>query len=284
MSALTTPRQNVVLLVVLLAAQMALVGGSARGAGPAVTLQRWLMTASSPVVRVAGLVGDGVRSGSDGLARLVAAHRRNDALEDQVRRLSTELQRGRQAMMENERLRRLLDMRETLLPDAVAASVVGANLNGQSQMLVIDRGTSDGVLPEQPVVAWGGAVGRVVMADRHQAKVWLITDRNLGIGGVVQRSRVRGVVYGAGEDRLEMRFVPKFSDVLHGDRVVTSGIDGVFPRGFGVGRVSAITEMPDGTQTIHLQPELKLGSLEEVLVVVETDTARVAAEDGGASQ
>ena len=146
-------------------------------------------------------------------------------------------------------------------------------------MLIIDRGSADGVRPEQPVVAWGGAVGRVVMADRGRAKVWLLTDRNLGFGGVVQRSRVRGLVYGTGEDRLEMRFVPKFSDVLHGDRVVTSGIDGVFPRGFGVGRVSAITEAPDGTQTIHLEPELDFRSLEEVLVVRAAEAEEALAID-----
>ena len=86
---------------------------------------------------------------------------------------------------------------------------------------------------------------------------------------IVQRSRAQGIVVGRGGGSLDLLYVPRFSDVMHGDRVVTSGLDGIFPRGFGVGRVSSISEAADGAQTIHLQPELNYGSLEEVLVVLE---------------
>jgi len=101
------------------------------------------------------------------------------------------------------------------------------------------------------------------------SKVRLLTDPSSGVAGVLQRSRAQGIVFGTADLGLELRFVPRFSDVVHGDRVVTSGLAGIFPRGFGVGRVTSIRQAADGTQTIELAPELNYGSLEEVLIVLE---------------
>jgi rod shape-determining protein MreC len=119
-------------------------------------------------------------------------------------------------------------------------------------------------------MAWGGAVGRVVTADSAYSKVLLLTDPSSGVAGLLQHSRAQGIVFGTEGPGLEMRFVPRFSDVSHGDRVVTSGLAGIFPRGIGVGRVTSIRQAADGTQTIELAPELDYGSLEEVLIVLET--------------
>jgi rod shape-determining protein MreC len=77
------------------------------------------------------------------------------------------------------------------------------------------------------------------------------------------------MAFGRGPGRLDLAYVPQFPDVLHGDRVVTSGLDGIFPRGFGLGSVISISETPDGVRTIHLEPELDLAGLEEVLVLLE---------------
>jgi rod shape-determining protein MreC len=269
MPALNKVRRNGVLLVVLLAANLALMSSSSRDRTGATRLESALIGLASPFVRAGGLVGGGVRSLSGGIHDIVYARAMNRRLRAELRGLSGETVRLRETEHENVRLRQLLGMRQALAPRSIAAQIVAARLDGQTRMFVIDRGRNDGLAGDLPVVAWGGAVGRVVAVGRGHAKVRLLSDANSGVAALVQRSRVQGIVVGRAEDGLDMLYVPRFSDVAHDDRVVTSGLDGIFPRGFGIGRVSAITESPDGSQTIHLEPELDYGSLEEVLVVVE---------------
>ena len=173
--------------------------------------------------------------------------------------------------MENVRLRRLLGMSENLAPGAVGASVVHAVVTDQMKMIVIDRGESHGVRTDLPVVTWGGAVGRVVAVNENHSKVRLLSDPSSGVGGVVQRSRANGLVVGrkGRQVTLRMGYVPRFADLVLGDRVVTSGLDGVFPRGFGIGEVVAVREKPDGTRSVELRAEVDYRSLEEVLVLLE---------------
>jgi len=269
-SAKSIGRQNMVILVVLLAGQLFLMSGGGRGAQGAATLERWLMKLTSPVVAVAELGGAAVGGTAETLRAMLTARARNQVLQANVRRLSAELRSQREAERENHRLRLLLGMKETLVPRSIAASVVTSNVTGQSRMIVVDRGSRDGVQADQAVVTWGGAVGRVVATAGGHAKVRLLSDPSSGVAGVLQRSRAQGIVFGTADLDLELRYVPRFSDVAHGDRVVTSGLAGIFPRGFGVGRVTSIRQAADGTQTIELEPELNYAALEEVLVVFET--------------
>ena len=269
MAALSTARQNSILLALLLASQLFLMSGSTKRNGGANALESLIMRVSWPGVRVARFGAGALHRGIGGARDLLAAHARNADLERQVQRLSSELVHNREALPENRRLRRLLGMREGLAPVSIAASIVTSNLSGPTRMIVVDRGRADGVEVDLPAIAWGGAVGRVVAVDPGHAKIRLLTDANSGVAGIAQRSRVRGIVEGRGATTLDLLYVPRFSDVIHGDRVVTSGQDGIFPRGFGIGRVGAIQESADGTQTIQLQPEIDYTTLEEVLILLE---------------
>jgi len=244
--------------------------GSSRGAQGASVLESWTVSLTSPVVSLAQAVGGGVRGAVDGARNLVTAHGRSEQLEIEVRQLRSEVRRHREASMENSRLRRLLSMQEDQQPGAIAASVVTTTQTDQAKLIVVDRGSRDGVRSELPVVALGGAVGRVVAVyDRH-AKVRLITDPNSGVAGIIQRNRAQGVVLGQGERPLELLYVPRFTEVMSGDRVVTSALDGIFPRGWGIGRVVSTNESPSGTRVIYLQPDLDFASLEEVLILSES--------------
>ncbi len=282
MPALSTARQNAIFLAVLLAAQLFLMSDSAKRNGGANVVESLVMRVSWPAVRVARLGAGALRRGISGARDLLAAHARNEVLEKQVQRLSAELVRNREAQPENRRLRRLLGMREGLAPVSIAASIVTSNLSGSTRVIVVDRGRADGVEVDLPAVAWGGAVGRVVAVDSGHAKIRLLTDANSGVAGIAQRSRVRGIVEGRGATTLDLLYVPRFADVIHGDRVVTSGQDGIFPRGFGIGRVGAIRASADGTQTIQLQPEIDYSILEEVLILLEPRDVEfeTAAADG----
>jgi rod shape-determining protein MreC len=284
MPKLNRPRQDAVILIVLLALQLFLMSDGAKRSGAASAIESFVMRVSSPCVVLAQAVAGGLRAGVSGARDLLAAHVRNTVLESEVQQLRSELVRYREAEPENRRLRKLLGMREEIAPRSVAASVVTSNLNGKTRIIVVDRGRREGVHVDLPVVAWGGVVGRVVAADAHQAKIRLVTDASSGVAGVVQRSRAQGIVLGGAEAALDLLYVPRYSDVMHGDRVVTSGLDGIFPRGFGIGRVSSITEEPDGAQTIHLEPELDYASLEEVLVLLEPGAVEAGSASRGAAE
>ena len=266
---MSTARWNAILLVILLLAQLLLMSGSVQGDDGSTRLRGWLARVSAPVVSASGAAGGALRGFMSRSRQLFGVRARSRDLEAEVQRLRTELRDAREAVEENGRLRRLLDMREQLVPGSIGASVVTASHAGDANLIVIDRGTRDRVQIDLPVVAWGGAVGRVVSVGGGHAVVRLLDDPFSGVAAVVQRSRAQGVVVGRGGAPLEMLYVPRFSDVLHGDRVVTSGLDGVFPRGFGIGRVSAVHEVPDGSQRIQVEPEIDLRSVEEVLVLLE---------------
>ena len=123
-------------------------------------------------------------------------------------------------------------------------------------------------------------VGRVVEVERGHALVRLLTDPNSGVAGIAQGSRAQGMVVGQGTDVLDLLYVPRFTGVIHGDRVVTSGIDGIFPRGFGVGEVIDIQEKPDGSQTIRLRPELDYRNMEDVMILLEPIGGEILAPSG----
>ena len=270
MSSLNPARQNALLLVALLFVQLLLMSGSERDSSGASVLQRSVLRISQPVVALSRMIGGGLSALVDGAKDLGTARGENVRLRKEINDLRTEVDRFREEAIENERLRRLLLMKQHVAPLSIGAKVVTAKLADQVHVIVVNRGSLDGVEPDQPVLAWGGAVGRVVFVGRGHAKVRLITDPNSGVAGVVQRSRQEGMVLGRGKGLLEMVYVPSFADVALGDRIVTSGIDGVFPKGIGIGTVHS--SEPSGiARVILVRPEVDFSQLEEVLIVVGTE-------------
>jgi rod shape-determining protein MreC len=262
-------RTNLLLLAALLFGQLLLMSGSARNEAGTSLLENGLARVSRPVAGATRALSGGLAGFLAFWREIRTAREENVRLKADLDRTRAELERSREQSLENQRLRRLLGMREDLAPRSVAASVVTTHMSSQTRMIVLDRGVEAGVEPDQAVVAWGGAVGRVVSAGREFAKVRLLTDPNSGVAGLVQRSRAAGMVLGRGDGSLEMLYVPKYADVVIGDRVVTSGLDGVFPRGFGVGRVTLVADVAGATKAIRIEPDVDFRSLEEVLVLLE---------------
>jgi rod shape-determining protein MreC len=250
--------------------QLLLMSGNVNDSGGSSLLENSVLRISQPVVVLSRMIGGGFGGVMDYVKEIRTARHENVRLRSEVADLRTELDRFREDAIENERLRRLLLMKEHVAPQSVGARVVTANHSDQEHVIVVNRGTADGVELDQPVLAWGGAVGRVVFVAPGHAKVRLITDPNSGVAGIVQRSRQEGMVLGRGKGLLEMVYVPSFADVALGDRIVTSGIDGIFPRGVGIGKVHS--SEPSGiARAILVQPEVDFFALEEVLVIVGSE-------------
>jgi rod shape-determining protein MreC len=150
------------------------------------------------------------------------------------------LLRARQLEAENERLRKLLGVRERQGVDGRVAQIVYAPRDPFSRRVVVDKGQQDLLSAGQPVVDDAGVVGQVTRVFPFVSEITLITDKDQAIPIQILRTGQRSVVFGLGDGRLELRFLPVNSDVQNGDVLVTSGLDGVFPRGLPVAKVTHV--------------------------------------------
>ena len=279
MAAVSPARANALLLGVMAFAQLLLMAAGVRGGMAASAVAGAVGAVSRPAVSmersVSGILVDVAHFFRDVHADDVL----NVKLRLEATRLSGELARTTELAQENLRLRQLLGMHEELAPKSIGASVVTARLSGQSRVILVDRGAADGVRSDMAVVAWGGAIGRVVSVVKNYARVRLLSDPNSGASGVIARSRAEGMVVGRGGDPMEMIYVPKYADVVVGDRVVTSGLDGVFPRGFGLARVTVVGEPVGASKSIRLEPLVDERSVEDVLILLEPSGTKVLAPD-----
>jgi rod shape-determining protein MreC len=187
--------------------------------------------------------------------------RENDALKLQVAQLQ-----GKAA--EADRLALLLNFRQshTDVP-MVAARVIGGSAGTASQTIELDRGERDGIRRNMGVITPDGVVGKVVEAYPHTAQVLLLTDKDSGVGAMLADSRIQSPVGGTGEPLLAMKYVPNDDTVSMGERVITSGMDRIFPRDLPVGTIAEI-KSGNPFKQIRIKPAANLQRLEEVLVLL----------------
>jgi rod shape-determining protein MreC len=162
----------------------------------------------------------------------------------------------------------LLTLRDHTNLQTVAAEIIASSASPDFRTLTIDKGSSDGLKTDMAVIAAAGAVGRIVVPSPHAAKVQLLIDRNAAAGALIERSRAQGVALGGGDQRLRLEYVSEASDVVVGDLVVTSGIDGIYPKGFTIGHVDTVEKSGPAYKRITIKPEVDFSSLETVLVVL----------------
>lgn len=181
--------------------------------------------------------------------------------------LQAKLQQQRARAEESVRLRQLLDLRERAGLVTTGAQVIAGSATPDFRTVTIDKGRRDGLRAYTAVLAPAGIVGCVVTPSRGTAKVQLLVDRNAAIAALVERSRAQGIVMGTGEDLLRMEYLAATSDIKAGDVVVSSGIDGIYPKGFPIGRVERVERAGSGIKTATVRPVVDFYALEEVLVV-----------------
>jgi rod shape-determining protein MreC len=267
-------REPLLVLVLLAYPLISLLGSGRRVREPSV-VDRVLLGVTAPIQR--GLVTgiDGVSGAWDRYLSLRQVERENRNLREENERLRASVSGMQEARSENERLRRLLNYSETGVGTRVAARVVGINPDANRLTVRIDRGESDGVRRNMPVVTPDGVVGQVLRVTSGAADVLLLADPNSRLGVRVQRTRARAGAAGTGDERLlRLDYLLRAEDLEEGDPVVTSGTDGVFPPGLMVGRVSQIQRQGSGMFLgAMLLPSVDLSRLEEVLVLASPDAA-----------
>ncbi len=243
-------------------------------------LDRVVLAATRPVEKALSWSITGVLRAWHGYVAVRGAHAEASALRQRVSQLEMEKQELLQIRAENERLKGLLDLAQSQSERRfVAARIIGARLDPKGlQLLTIDRGTSDGISRMMPVVSPAGVVGRIHSVLGGSADVLLLIDRNSSIAARVERSRARANVRGLGDsDLCRLDYALRSEDMIEGDALVTSGTDGVFPRGLPVGKVTGVKRAGFGLyQDAKVVPAVEVTKLEEVLVM--TSWERPAAE------
>jgi rod shape-determining protein MreC len=192
----------------------------------------------------------------------------NERLRQKIIELEKERNRLWEAEATNQRLQQLLEFRAQLPTGGITASVIAGSANSWFKSCLLDKGSADGIRKGMAVLTPLGALGRVIEVMSHTAKVLLITDPNSGVDVLVQRTRARGIVSGSLENGPIMKYVKHSEDIQVGDRLITSGMDGVFPKGMMVGAVTAVRKQTVGLfQQITVLPAVTLDTTEQVLVV-----------------
>jgi rod shape-determining protein MreC len=244
-------------------------------------LQRSVTETVSPPLRMFGKIFSGIEELSSQYIWLKNLRSENELLKRQVAELESKVTSYQEAFIENQRLRRLLDFKTSSKAETLPAQVVMHDLTGWFQTLMVDKGFRDGIAPDMPVVNDEGVIGRVLdVSDRH-CRVLLITDQGSSVDAVDQRNRVRGILSGKDPNGCLLKYIRSNLDIREGDLVITSGKDGVYPKGLRLGVIQAAYKDPvDLFQKIEVKPFVRLSALEEVLIIKQSGVGLDVEEEG----
>jgi rod shape-determining protein MreC len=212
--------------------------------------------------------------------------RENERLKQENDSLKLAITQLRGKASEADRLARLLNFRESQekVP-MIGARVIGTSPDSNSQVVFLDRGQRDGIKKNMGVITPDGVVGKVIESFSDTAQVLLLTDRDSGVGAMIEESRLQSPVGGNGEPLLNMKYISNDDEVKVGERVVTSGMDRIFPRDLPVGTITEVKQGPPPFKLIRVRPSAELEKLEEVIVLLTTSPIMMkkAPEDTGGS-
>ena len=239
-------------------------------------LQEVTFGAFAEMQRAATTAFGSAREGWQNYFALQQIRQENEQLKQEVTKLRISLEQERNIAQQSRTLQQLLDLRSAVGFETAAASVIGSGADPEFRTVTIDKGTQDGLRADMAVMSPAGIVGRILMPTARAAKVQLIIDRDAAAGVMIERTRVAGVVTGVGSAEelgfraglIDLNYVPGSADVKRGDRVVTSGIDGIYPKGLPVGEIQS-AERVAGEWRIRVKPAVDFAALEAVLVVLK---------------
>lgn len=264
-----TEKRTAWLLAALLAGQLLLLSvqapASVEGAGGGNFLESSFLRGVAPVTRAVAAAVGAVRNFAQDWGSRKTLVRENEDLRRRLQKLEMENQRLSELQQELMSLSRALEYQRLSERDLRVADVVYADHSSWFKTFLLYVGDEPAQV-NQPVISAEGLVGRVVEAVPGYAKVQLITDRSAAVGAMVRRTRRQGVVR-AGPAGLKLDFLPQQADVRAGDRVVTSGIDGIYPRGLPVGVVTSVRRGDELFYDIQVEPAVDFGLLNQVYLL-----------------
>jgi rod shape-determining protein MreC len=265
------PRRPTLLFIVVLSLLFVLMSLSSRTRyiGETRTMfERTVMTIFSPVPKTVNWVGQTTADMYHGYLDMRRSVAENLDLHRKVIELTTENLKLRQSEGDLKRLRSLLGYAEEFSMPTTMAQAIMLDTSSRFKAIIIDRGSSAGIQVNDPVVNANGLIGRVVLTTKDMAKIQLIIDANSSVGVLIERTRRQGVLRGDGAGGASLYDIPSLADVQPGDKILTAGIDGIYPKGIPVGFVIKAEKGQDLFKTIAVHPLVDFnGSIEEVIVL-----------------
>ncbi|MCB0390426.1 MAG: rod shape-determining protein MreC [Bdellovibrionales bacterium] len=214
----------------------------------------------------------GVRGTTSLYLNLINIKKNNQNLQKENAELRAQLGALTELKLENQRLNNLLGFKENTKMELLTAKVIGKDLLIDHTTLTINRGTHHGVKEFMAVITIGGVVGYVIQPQTFTSQILLLTDRYASIDAIVQRSRARGIVEGLNKNTCQLNYLERDDDVKVGDKIVTSGLNNIFPKGFAVGTVTNVEKSQyDISQEVTIKPAINPFTLEEVFVVLNAN-------------
>lgn len=229
-----------------------------------------------------------VQSGSSHLWHdylyLRGVRQENRDLRAQIERLRLQEVRLKEDAEQARRLQVLLGFKEQYISQTLAAQVIGSCGSAQSRCVYLDKGTNDGLSPDMAVITADGIVGKVLRTFSSTSQVLLIDDQTSGVGAILEKSRLQGILRGTASGDVVLEKVMSDEQVQPGENVLTSGGDLVFPKGMPVGTVIAVDKGSESFLNIRLKPAANLAKLEEVLVITKKESKTPAVADMGSAR
>jgi rod shape-determining protein MreC len=239
----------------------------------------WVVGAITPFER--GLVW--IESSSSNLwhnyVYLRGVRAENRELKQQIEQMRLEQVRLSEDATQAHRLQNLLAFKEQYIAKTVAAQVIGSSGSDLSRSVYIDKGEDDGLKRDMAVITADGIVGKVLLVYPSTSQVLLINDQSSGVGVILEKSRLQGVLRGSAGGEVMLERIMSDEQVAPGERVLTSGGDQIFPKGLPVGTVTQVANGKDLFLNIKIKPAADLSKLEEVLVLIEKQDREPVAED-----
>ena len=227
-----------------------------------------LSIAIGPALKGIGKPTDGIRGGFNTYINLINTKKENDELKTQLDKLRMENQKLQELEKEHKRFKALLGFMEKKPNTLIAAKVIGEDLKNWFRCIIIDKGKNQGVRIKMPIITPKGVVGQAVEIDQWHSKVMIINDTNSSIDVNVDGKNTRGLLEGTGQNILKLKYVIKNDAIEIGDKLFTSGKDGIFPQGIPVGIVITVDRNKAGIfADIDVMPYNNFKELDEVLII-----------------
>src|ERR1700678_1288032 len=280
MESFLTRFKNVLVLVAILLAQtigLAVqvrrpVESGAPDGSNVILLRYWAASIVTPFERLFHGFGYVFRHGWSNYIDLRNTRQQNHDLQEQIARLRLEQAALSEDAIQGHRLQALLDFQQHYVATTVAAQVIGTSGNDLSRVIYIDKGSKDGLKPDQAVITPDGVIGKLRDVFPHTSQVLLINDQTSGAGVLLTTTRIRALLRGSTTGSILINNLTPDNRIKPGEQVLTSGGDQIYPRGLPVGTVESIAPDPDHQPytLIKLRPAANLNQLEEVMVITGT--------------
>ncbi len=201
---------------------------------------------------------------------LVGVAKENEQLRQEIQQYKKITSSFREAAAINSRLQKLLNLERSIKDPNISAQIIGRDPSLWFKTVTINKGSSSGIGQGMPVITAEGVMGQVINVSPHYAKILAATDPNSAIDTIIQGNRIQGIIKGDGHG-YQLRYILKNITVNRGDRVITSGMGGIFPKGLAIGQVDEVIKSRRGMfQKINVKPAVDFQRLEYVTIILHT--------------